>query len=122
MSAISIVPSLYFPKYAPRPAGEAVGTCAREIDSLERDLVEHTANALRSESSKTATQWLAAWDARHATLPIECGPLDGARKDLGELRLHVESLLQDYARGPMRTSERIRRALQSLPAPGNPKS
>lgn len=115
MSARSVIPSLFWPDAAPRPAGKGVEVCAEEIDALERSLSRRVRESFAEHSLHGLTPFLAAWDERYAQL-ADCGPLEPARKDLGSLRTELVALLRSYAADPMKRQDRIRRALQALPA------
>jgi hypothetical protein len=114
MSAVSIIPSLFWPELGPRPEGPGVERCAKQIDALDHELLNLAADALRTPRQTSRWPALKAWDQRFAALSDGCGALEGARRDLLRLRTGVESLLRGYDRGPMRTRERIRRALEQF--------
>ncbi len=114
MSAVSIIPSLYWPELGPRPQAPGLEFCAREIQQLDDGLLALAAGALHGGNPTERARALNAWDARFDRLAGGCGPLEGARIDLLRLRRGIDSLLRRYDRGPMRAQERIRRALAQL--------
>jgi hypothetical protein len=112
MSALSIIPSLFWPDAAPRPESPGVQVCAQEIGALERELTTRAGSALAEGSARGLPAFLAAWDRRYVDLG-DCGPLESTRKELGELRGEVERLLRSYAEGPMKRQDRIRQAIET---------
>jgi hypothetical protein len=91
-----------------------VEVCAEEIASLERALSGRVRASLAEGSVQGLTPFLARWDERFLRL-ADCGPLEPAREDLGELRNGLVALLRSYAADPMKRQDRIRRALEALP-------
>ncbi|MFI5305991.1 MAG: hypothetical protein ACHQ53_01485 [Polyangiales bacterium] len=114
MSAVSIIPSLFFPDVGPRPRAPSLARCASELSALDQALVEITARSLRGKKLSDFGRSLHAWDTRATALSGGCGPLDEARKDLLHLRADVEALIRKIDSGPRKTQERIRRALQQI--------
>lgn len=109
-SSLSIIPSLFFPAYGPRMQSPGLQRCAREIEALDHELLRAVTERL--QGAVPARGALAAWDERFVSLQ-DCGPLDGARRDLGKLRDALEALVRRYDQGPRHTRERIHRALTS---------
>jgi hypothetical protein len=116
MSARSIIPSLFWPGLAPRAEAPALKQCLREIRELDQELASKAAATLRSGQPGRISHWLHAWDERYLALTGGCGPLEGAREDLGTLRTELESLLRSYQGGALRTRERIERAVVEIGA------
>jgi hypothetical protein len=114
VSALSIIPSLFWPDLAPRPPQVPTERCAQQIAALDRDLREDAAARLRGEPRAKLGVWLREWDGRYMTLAGGCGPLEGARKDLYKLRNGLESLLQRYENGAGKTQRRIQDALEPI--------
>ena len=112
-SALSIISSLYWPDSAPRPPGGDIENCARNITTLRGELHDWAARSLRGADASTRQAGLDRWDRRFQVVGSRCGDLDGARRDLGELRSGLESLLDEYERERGPTRERIRRALDA---------
>jgi hypothetical protein len=118
MSAASIIPSLYWPGSAPRPAALAVEQCAERIRVLEHELLTKVADTVRRGRVAGLERWLLAWDERSLTLGGGCGPFEPARMDLLRLRADLGALLASYRSGPFRTQQRLQRALEQWPAHG----
>jgi hypothetical protein len=116
MSAVSIIPALYFPAIAPTPPETAVKLCALRIDELERDLLARTTAVLKRGDAGGLDRWLATWDKRLAELAGGCGALESARQDLLKLRAGIGSLLSSYRSGPLRIQQRLDRALEPWPS------
>lgn len=114
MSARSIIPSLFWPALAPRPAAPRLEQCEREIRELDRVLLDKAAETLRGQNAEELARWLHAWDERYLAIAGGCGPLEGARKDLQKLRARVESLLRTYQGRALGIQVRIRRALDEV--------
>jgi hypothetical protein len=113
-SALSIIPSLFWPDLAPRPPRVPTEQCAQQIAALDRDLREDAAARLRGERRAKLGVWLREWDGRYMTLSGGCGPLEGARKDLYKFRNGLETLLQRYESGAGKTQQRIQHALEPI--------
>jgi hypothetical protein len=118
MSAASIIPALYWPDSAPRPAAPAVEQCARQLQALEGDLVSKVASTIQRGRAAGLGRWLNAWDERSLKLAGGCGPLETTRKDLLRLRAELGALLADYRSGSLRVQQRLQRALEHWPAHG----
>jgi hypothetical protein len=116
MSALSIIPSLFWPELGPRPHAPRLEQCAKEIADLDRELLEKTAESLRHRGPRRQL-WLHEWDGRFMALAGGCGPLEGARADLLKLRTGVEALLRRYQGDALRTQERIWRAIDQVSGP-----
>jgi hypothetical protein len=114
MSSVSIIPSLFFPEVGPRPRAPSLAFCASEIAALDQALVDITSRSLRGKQLAELGRGLHAWDSRAVALSGGCGALDEARQDLLHLRADFEVLIRKIDRGPRKTQERIRRALQQI--------
>jgi chorismate mutase len=114
MSARSIIPSLFWPSLAPVAHVPGLADCAREIDTLDRELIHQAAKSLHAGDFVGSERWLAAWDRRYLALSGGCGALESARKDLLELREGVGSMLETYRDGPWQAHQRIERVLDPL--------
>ena len=114
MAAVSIIPALYWPELAPRPASLQVEECARRIDALQHELLARTTRAVHAADVHGLQRWLVAWDKRALALSGGCGPLEGAHRDLLRLRRGVSSLLAAYRSDPMPVQQRLRRLLKGL--------
>jgi hypothetical protein len=114
MAAVSIIPALYWPELAPRPAGLRVEECARRIDALQHELLARATEAVRAAEVHGLQRWLVSWDKRALALSGGCGPLEGAHRDLLRLRSGVSSLLAAYRTDPMPVQQRLRRLLKAL--------
>lgn len=114
MSAVSIIPSLYWPALAPHAPPATVATCAHEISALDQKLLELVSESLHRHSSAELAMALHAWDGRSLALAGGCGPLEAARRELLHLRAQVGTLLRRIDRGPGRTQMRIQRAIAQI--------
>jgi hypothetical protein len=114
MSAVSIIPALYWPELAPRPAGVQAEECAARIDALQQELLARAARAVRAGSEQGLQRWLVGWDKRALALSGGCGPLEQAHRDLLRLRRGVGSLLAAYRSDSMPVQQRLRRLLKGL--------
>lgn len=114
MSSFSILPSLFWPKHAPRPPAVPTERCATEIAALDQELLRHTEATLRGEHHLPLQTWLRDWDGRYLALSGGCGALEPARKDLLKLRTGIESLIHNYERGPGKARQRIQHALEPM--------
>jgi hypothetical protein len=119
MSALSIIPSLFWPQIGPRAHAARLEQCALEIATLNRELVDQAAESLRGHGPANLGHFLRDWDQHYMALSGGCGPLEGARADLLKLRADVESLLRSYQGGAMKAQERIRRALELVKRPAS---
>lgn len=111
-AALSILPALYWPEHAPRPPRSLA--CARDLDVLERELAAHAAGAFGHARLATRKAWLSQWDRRYSALGSDCGPLEGARRDLGALRVSLGAWLDEHERGSERIRARFRRAVDAF--------
>lgn len=111
MSSVSVISALYWPESAPRPAAASVDTCAKQISELDEELSSKATEYLGRHDIRGMEAWLQQWDRRYLALSGGCGPLEPARKDLGELRAEMERLLERYSQDAAKRHERIRQAL-----------
>lgn len=109
-ASLSIIPSLYFPDYAPRPEHTTETACAAELQALWRQLDRQSSRALAG--APTPGDWAGDWDRRYGALG-DCGSLESTRQDLGILRRNIESMLQTFQRDQVPVRKRIERALDS---------
>jgi len=117
MSALSIIPTLYFPAVAPKPDPVSTRACASRLDALERELVQRSAEQLRTRDDTHPPRWLTAWDDEMARLTGTCGELEPVRKDIAEARHRLGRMLEGYATDIALPQRRARQALDDvLPA------
>ena len=114
MSAVSIIPSLYWPDLAPRPKGLQTEQCGARIEALQQELLARATRTIRGADDRGLQRWLVAWDKRALELSGGCGPLERAHHDLLRLRRGVGSLLAEYRSDPMPVQQRLRRLLKGL--------
>lgn len=115
MSAVSIIPALYFPEIAPNPPPLPAGQCEERIRTLAGELVAKTASTVRRGEMAGLDRWLSSWDKRSLALAGGCGALEPARRDLLELRADIGTLLATYREGPLPVQQRLERALEHWP-------
>lgn len=113
MSARSIIPSLYFPELAPVPEDAGTRMCLAELDALERELAERSAQTLLQREVASASRWLSEWDRKLHSLAGRCGPLESTRKDLEAARAVMGSMLERYAQDAAPAQRKTRAALDA---------
>lgn len=120
MSILSIVPSLFFEGGGPLPIDPTTTGCAEPLAALFDDLEGRAEGPWTRVAHGGGKEWLADWDRRYASLPKDCGALEGTRQRLQVQRQNLERLIESYHEDLEPRGRRIRQALEASDAARKP--